>query len=110
MKIYSHIVAGKTQADGAVAVGMSTVNFDAASNHSVVIIRRTATSGTISVRVKPALSDKWMTLEIGGNSTIFDLSVTDEPQEYAIEWTIDAVEVTPTNVNGTYDVIFSGWN
>jgi hypothetical protein len=51
-----------------------------------------------------------MTLKIGGNSTIFDLSVTDEPQEYAIEWPIDAIEVDPTGVNGTYDVIFSGWN
>ncbi len=110
MKTYSHIVAGKTQQDGVVVVDMSTVNFDASSSHSVVVVRRTATAGTLKVRIKPTLCDKWMTLKIGGNSTIFDLSVTDEPQEYAIEWPIDAIEVDPTGVNGTYDVIFSGWN
>lgn len=110
MKIYDHVVPARTQAAGALALtGADVPNMPTASKHAVAVVRKTATAGTIGIRIKPARCDTFMTLRAGGNATIFDMSATADPQWFGFEGPIDAIEITPTSANGTFDVSLTGW-
>lgn len=106
MSIYTRAFADRTTA---VTIKSSDhIDFPSAKSHQISWTKNGGTTGTLAVQVKPAGTDRFENLTVGGVAV--SLSLAADGTFGPFDGMFSEIKVTPAGFDGTnFSISFSGW-
>lgn len=107
--LYEGSISGKQQGDGSQTILLNDINANArlSTRHQIAVQPGTATAGTLAVYVKPYGRTAFEALTRNGVAVVISIAAIETITN--IPGRIEAWQLQPSGLNGTYGASVTGW-